>query len=31
VTFDTDDRCVARRFADETAAALREWLLALEG
>jgi pimeloyl-ACP methyl ester carboxylesterase len=31
VTFDTDDHWVARRFADEAAAALREWLLALEG
>jgi pimeloyl-ACP methyl ester carboxylesterase len=27
ITFDTDDHWVARRFADETAAALREWLL----
>jgi pimeloyl-ACP methyl ester carboxylesterase len=31
VTFDTDDHWVARRFADETAAALREWLLAPAG
>jgi pimeloyl-ACP methyl ester carboxylesterase len=29
VTFDSDDHWVARRFADETAAALREWLEAL--
>jgi pimeloyl-ACP methyl ester carboxylesterase len=26
ITFDTDDHWVARRFADETAAALREWI-----
>jgi pimeloyl-ACP methyl ester carboxylesterase len=31
VTFDSDDHWVARRFADETAAALRGWLEALEG
>lgn len=31
VTFDSDDHWVARRFADETAAALREWLQTLEG
>jgi pimeloyl-ACP methyl ester carboxylesterase len=31
VTFDTDDHWVARRFADAATAALREWLLALEG
>jgi pimeloyl-ACP methyl ester carboxylesterase len=31
LTFDTDDHWVARRFADETALALREWLEALEG
>jgi poly(3-hydroxyoctanoate) depolymerase len=31
VAFDSDDHWVARRFADETASALREWLLALEG
>jgi pimeloyl-ACP methyl ester carboxylesterase len=27
ITFDTDDHWVARRFADETASALRHWLL----
>jgi pimeloyl-ACP methyl ester carboxylesterase len=27
ITFDTDDHWVARRFADETANALRQWLL----
>jgi poly(3-hydroxyoctanoate) depolymerase len=31
VTFDSDDHWVARRFADETARSLRDWLLALEG
>jgi len=29
VTFDTDDHWVARRFSDETATAIREWVLAL--
>jgi pimeloyl-ACP methyl ester carboxylesterase len=27
ITFDTDDHWLARRFADETATALRQWLL----
>jgi pimeloyl-ACP methyl ester carboxylesterase len=31
VTFDSDDHWVARRFADEIANTLREWILGLEG
>jgi pimeloyl-ACP methyl ester carboxylesterase len=26
LTFDTDDHWLARRFADQTAAAIREWI-----
>jgi poly(3-hydroxyoctanoate) depolymerase len=31
VTFDTDDHWLARRFPDETASAIRQWSLGLEG